>query len=233
MNGLEVRPVDNAVGKRMIIKNHYSHTIPFGVTLCLGVYQIGPPNPFISITDDILMGVIVYSVPSGANVYQSISPLIDSQDQVFELVRWWISDKLGKNTESWVIGQSFKYIKEYYPKIKAIISFADSDQNHCGTIYQSTNFIYQGLRDCSGGEQFSWDNGKTWHHFKGLANKHGITSRKELMKILPDNTIFKEGSMKHRYLIIMGNKKQKREIFKTLKYKPMEYPKAEQKEKQI
>lgn len=224
-DSLYVMEIDNSLGKKIICKNHYSHTISFGVTLSLGIFKKGPNNPFFEMTDDTLMGVIVYSVPTGANVHNSISPLITSQKQVFELTRLWISDELGKNSESWFISQSFKYLKKYYPDIKVLISFSDTERNHLGTIYQATNWLYQGKRDCSGGEQFSWDSGKTWHHFKGLANKYGITNRPDLMKRLPENTIIKEGTIKHRYLMLISDKKTNKQILKSLKYPILKYPK--------
>ena len=222
---LYLKKIDNFTAKKMICKHHYSHTISFGVTLSLGIFKKGEPSQFINDTEDKLLGVIVYSVPTGANVVNSISPLITKQSQIFELTRLWINDALGKNTESWAIAQSFKYLKKFYPKVKVVISFSDTDVYHLGTIYQATNFIYQGKRNCSGGERYSWDGGKTYHHFKGLANKHKITSKKELLKRLPDNTIVKEGSQKHRYIMLLGNKKENKQILKTLKFSSKPYPK--------
>lgn len=225
MINLNVRKIDNSTAKRMIIKNHYSHTIAFGIELSLGIFKETGDNQFFDMKDEKLMGCIVYSVPTGANVYNSISPLITSQSEIFELTRLWVSDELGKNTESWLIAKSFDYIKRYYPRIKVLISFSDTEQGHVGTIYQATNWLYQGLRDCSGGEQYSWDNGITWAHFKGLANCHNITSRTELLKILPENTIIKAGTIKHRYLYPIGNKKANRKLLETLKYPILPYPK--------
>lgn len=62
-------------------------------------------------------------------------------DRVFELNRLCVSEGLPKNALSWFVGQTFKML----PSPLALVSFADSGQNHHGYIYQATNWIYTGL----------------------------------------------------------------------------------------
>lgn len=228
MNNLIIKRINNNIAKRLIKKNHYSHTISNAVTLSLGVFIESGDSLFFDCKDERLMGVIVYSVPTGAPVYKSISPLITSQDEIFELTRLWISDELGKNTESYVIGQSFDYIRKNYPRIKVLISYSDTEQGHIGTIYQAVNGWYQGQL-AAGGFMYSFDKGKSWRHPKGLYNKTNTTSHTELIKVIPPH-ITKKVSRKHRYIFCLGNKKFKKQLLKTLNHPILPYPKKELKE---
>ena len=45
-----------------------------------------------------------------------------------------------KNEASRLIGASFKLL----PKPKIIVSYADTQQNHLGVVYQATNFLFTG-----------------------------------------------------------------------------------------
>jgi hypothetical protein len=225
MINLLLKEVDNEIAKKMIIKNHYSHTIAFGVSLSLGIFRTGSETKFFSnVNDDKLMGCVVFSVPVGAQVHKGISPEIKNQNEVFELTSLWVSDELGKNTESWAISQSMDFIRKNYKNIKVLISYSDIGQKHLGYIYQATNWIYQGQffhKDIL----YSFDEGRTWKHNKGLRNVYKATTHEELVKILPKPFLFKYTSPKHRYLYILGNKVERRKIFSSLVYKPFPYPK--------
>ena len=61
-------------------------------------------------------------------------------NESLELNRLAISDKLGKNAESRVLGICLRMIKKQYPFIRCIISFADACQCGDGTIYRASNF---------------------------------------------------------------------------------------------
>jgi hypothetical protein len=220
---LYIEKIDIEVAKKMIVKNHYSHTIGFGISLALGLFQPDKPDPFFERIEGKLMGCIVFCVPVGAQVHKGISPLVTSQDEVFELTRLWVSDELGKNTESWFISQSFKYLKRHYPNIKTLISYSDTEQQHLGTIYQATNWIYQG-EFFHGDMLYSFDEGKSWRHNKGLRNVYGATTHNELLSVLPRPFWYKQTSPKHRYLYLLGDRNTNRRIFKTLKHSPQPYP---------
>jgi hypothetical protein len=58
----------------------------------------------------------------------------------------WIDDELGKNAETILISSSIKIIRNVYPKIKFIQSFADGRLG-CGTIYKASNFKYFGYEE--------------------------------------------------------------------------------------
>ncbi len=62
-----------------------------------------------------------------------------------EFDRMWLSDELEKNSESQVISLLLSYLKQVYPHIKFIITYADESVGNYGTIYKATN-----ARECEG-----------------------------------------------------------------------------------
>lgn len=70
----------------------------------------------------------------------TISPLIQ-KGNFCEFDRMWLSDELPKFSESQVIGLLLSYLKQKYPKIKFVITYADGSVGNFGTIYKATNAI--------------------------------------------------------------------------------------------
>ena len=60
-----------------------------------------------------------------------------------ELRRLVCVDDTPTNTESYFIGQTFRWLKQN-TDIEVIISFADQHYGHSGVIYKATNFEYLG-----------------------------------------------------------------------------------------
>lgn len=232
MKDLYIKRVDKATAIKMILKHHYSHACNRAVELCLGIFRVGSPSPFFDHTDDNLMGVVIYNIPMGINTHKSIGDFVTNQSEMLELTRLWISDDLGKNTESWAISQSIHYIRKTRPEIKVLISYSDVEAGHKGGIYQATNWIYQGVFGESN-KMYSLDGGKTWKHDKSLFNANRVSSHSELNKVLPRPFLVKTGSPKHRYLQLLGCKSDRRKRRKALKYPCLDYPKESGKHKEI
>lgn len=62
---------------------------------------------------------------------------------MIELNRMWLDDSLGRNSETILLGASFKLLKRLDPTIVAVQSFADG-RCGCGTIYKAANVDYYG-----------------------------------------------------------------------------------------
>jgi hypothetical protein len=84
-------------------------------------------------------GVICYGVGATNNIS---SPYNLAQGQVIELLRMALNGKQESTTKALSI--SLKLVKKYAPNVKLIVSYADSEQGHYGTIYQATNWFYTG-----------------------------------------------------------------------------------------
>ena len=176
---------------RIIIKNHYSHkTATRSHTLLnLGVFL-----------DDDLIGAMQYGY--AMNPLSCSSIVKDTKiDEYYELNRLWIDYIAGKNTESQIIGMSFRLIKEINPKIKWIQSFADGRVG-AGTIYQATNFLYCGSHK----QRFVLFNGET-HHIGKFTNKQKTFGRMygQLLTDLPINEYYQ-----HRYIYFLDKEWEKR-----------------------
>lgn len=62
----------------------------------------------------------------------------EDQEDTLELTRFWTSDVTPKNTESKVLGEMMRDLKE--KGYDRLIAYASTGQGHEGTIYQATNW---------------------------------------------------------------------------------------------
>ena len=85
-------------------------------------------------------GVILFGTGATPNIGK---PFGMEQDEVLELVRVALNGLQPCTSEC--VAAALKRLHEDAPKIKLVVSYADADQNHYGTIYQATNWIYLGL----------------------------------------------------------------------------------------
>lgn len=103
-----------------------------------------------------LIGAMIYGPLGMANTWKRYA---ESELDVIELRRLCCIDKTPKNTESYFIAKTIKWLKKN-SKYKLIISYADSFHNHSGTIYRASNFEYMGLT--SPGRVIEYE-GKIYH----------------------------------------------------------------------
>lgn len=218
-----IKEIDKASAKKLIVNNHYSHKWTM-CSVALGVFKNGVVNTYINIIDDKLIGCIVYGNPIGMRASNSISPLI-KQGQVYELTRLWLEDGQGKNIESYTIGESFKWLRIHKPHIKALISYADPSYGHIGRIYQATNWLYIESFQ-AGNPLISFvDKPYKWVHAKTVHGLYGTNVPQKLADIKGQPIWAKRTSKKHKYLYILTDKFERKQILKTLKYPPVPYPK--------
>ena len=208
---LQVKEINTRIAKQLIILHHYSHAWTFGSCVhALGLFRNG-----------IVVGVAVYGWPVGRNVSQSISPEIND-GEVLELTRLWVNDSEGKNTESWFLGQTFKWMKEHDKKIKVLISYSDPNAGHVGTIYQATNWLYQGR----GTDDHWYKIGKEIIHPRTVHKRYGTRAIDKLKEIVPEVELV-EVETKYRYIYILTDKKERKKIVKSLYHKILPYEKVD------
>ena len=160
-----------------------------------------------------LLGIVTY----GKALTQVVSKGICGEKywkEVIELNRLSLLNN-DKNEASILIAHSLKLL----PKPSIVVSYADTAQNHIGTVYQATNWIYTGLttkfKDIA---------------IKGMDNLDARTisnlgSRKELLEKYKENVYFVERPQKHRYIFFVGSKKERWERKNNLQYEVLSYPK--------
>lgn len=130
---LTFRLVSKESAKRMTVANHYSHSWH----TCFGKVNVGV------FRDGKFLGVAVFGHMMNPASFKGISENIENGDDILELNRLWIDDELGHNTETTMMAACFKIIKQAYPNVKCVQSFADGRLG-CGTIYKAANFDYYG-----------------------------------------------------------------------------------------
>lgn len=125
---------------------HYAKAIP-----------VNPVGYNIYNDNDEWCGVILYGMGANCNIGAEYNL---SQGQVLELTRVALNGK--QECTSQALALSLKRVKRDCPLCRLIVSYADCDQNHLGTIYQATNWIYTGK--CGEGRQSLFIiNGKLTH----------------------------------------------------------------------
>lgn len=146
-----------------------------------------------------LTGIVSYGSPASPALCKGVAGE-DNRSIVLELNRLVLKYN-NKNEASYLVSNSLKLL----PKPRIIVSYADTKQNHIGIIYQATNFLFTG----------------TSKPRTDIAGKDGKHSRHHLGD--KTNRVFR--SAKHRYIYLIGNKKDKKQLLKDLKYKILKYPK--------
>ena len=199
MKHYKVLPISYNDTKPFILHIHYAKRMP-SITYSFGLFY-----------QNELVGVVCYGSPPSHSLCRGIAG-DEYKKIVLELNRLVLKNNI-KNEASFLVGNSFKFL----PQPRIIVSYADTSQNHNGYIYQATNFIYTGLSD----KRTEWRQKNSNKHSRHLTS----TKRKEN----PDNFYLIQRSRKHRYIYIIANKKDKKNILKKLKYPIFDYPKFQNK----
>ena len=215
-----IRKIDKAIAEEMIVKYHYSHKWSL-CQVAYGVFYItDKQNQFFNAVEEKLIGCIVFGQPVGRSAAESVSKLINVYE-VFELTRLFIHDSYGKNIESYSIAKSLELVKRDFPNIKAIISYADGEQGHKGTIYQACNFYYQGNSSLALMPNYSVSlvgPPYQWIHSRTISSTYGSHNVEFLKKKIGHTFWRKKESSKHRYVYLLGSKTENRKILKNLKH---------------
>lgn len=199
-----VEQIDYKTAMDTVIEKHYLHR------KCPCSYAFGL---FENETNK-LMGVVVYGVSCSSTLLKGICGE-EEMHNVYELNRLWVDDEVPKNGESFLIGSTIKQLDK-----EIIVSFADTSQNHVGTIYQATNFLYCGLS-----AKFKDPKVKGFENMHHATYAHGMTMKQVIEKYGAENVYYVERPRKHRYIYFNCNKRRKKELLSKLRYKVIPYPK--------
>ncbi len=189
-NKYSVKPIDKYLCKEWLLYKHYAKRIP-SISYSFGLF------------DENLIGVLTIGKPASPNLCDGVCGK-DNSKYVYELNRLCVNDNLKKNVLSFFVSSCLKMLPNLI-----IVSYADTAYNHCGYIYQATNWLYTG---------------KTKERTDiGLENN---THSRHYNKNIDYSKNRKFRSSKHRYIYFTGNKKK---WFKKLNYKQEPYPKGDNK----
>ena len=88
-----------------------------------------------------MIGCMIYGQPAMSNTAAKYHP--DNPDRCWELRRLYCIDETPKNTESYFISRTLKWLKQN-TDIEVIVSYSDLQQGHEGVVYKASNFISMG-----------------------------------------------------------------------------------------
>ena len=196
---LTIKVIPHKVAQDIIVERHYLHR-KAPCSYSWGLYD-----------NDEIVGVIMYGTPSSAPLRRGIAG-DDEKNNVIELTRLWIDDKIGKNAESYLIGNTVKKVNK-----EIVVSYAEIEQGHLGTVYQACSFLYTGLS----AKRTNWVVEGIDKHCQTIADKHTSAELKakygSKFKLVPR-------PRKHRYVFINAKKKRRLELIDKLKYPIQQYP---------
>jgi hypothetical protein len=147
-------------------------------------------------------GCIIYNNGIG-NIEK---PFKLKKGQVCELVRMALNGKQEKT--SMALSKSIKQFKKDNPLVEILVSYADSDEGHSGTIYKATNWYYIGSHK-TGDKYICKKTGKDIHSRSqsksGYSKQFGVWKKvyktSDLIKI-------KKG-VKHKFIYPLNKKSRK------------------------
>ena len=159
-----------------------------------------------------MIGCMIYGQPAMSNTAAKYHP--DNPDRCWELRRLCCIDDTPKNTESFFIGKTLKWLKQN-TDAEVIISYSDLQQGHEGVVYKASNFINMG--QTPSGQALMVD-GKQYHD-RTIRNKRpyarAIKRRWEEKQNgkKDDDIYFVETKPKNIYVYYL-NKKLKKKMLK-------------------
>ena len=156
-------------------------------------------------------GVILYGFGATPNIAK---PFGLYQGEVLELVRVALNGK--QNATSQAVALTLKELRKIAPQIKIIVSYADIDQDHAGTIYQATNWLYLG-KFTEGMKSAIFIKGKKTHN-KTVIDKYGTSNVEKLKKIVDRNARAFITKGKHKYIFCLCKKQRKKWEKQSMKY---------------
>lgn len=130
---------------------------------------------------DKLIGAMLYGTLGMANAWKKYG---DKEEDVIELRRLCCVDDTPKNTESYFIGKTLKWLKKN-TDIRTVVSYADCNQGHEGIIYKASNFSLRG-KTSSGRVIIRKSDGKQYHdktirtYYKGKLKPYAQKLRDQL-----------------------------------------------------
>lgn len=155
---------------------------------------------------DTMIGAMVYGSLGMLGVAEKYNP--KNPSKILELKRLVCIDDTPKNTESYFIGWTLRWLQRN-TDLEMIISYADKTFGHEGVVYKATNFECMG--ETSAGKVIMW-NGRRYHD-KTLRNKHNGKLKPvaiELKNALDDGSAqYVETLTKNIYIYRFKKRKQK------------------------
>lgn len=208
----KVQSISKEQTKEWLLKKHYAKRIP-SISYSFGLYE-----------GIELIGVCTYGLPPQHNCLLLCGEKY--KNNAIELNRLIKNDGLKKNVQSWFVAQTFKLL----PKPLIVLSYADPNNGHFGYTYQALNFLYTGEGGADKeyvyqGYQYSMRHIKDyWFKSKNLPYDKDLTIDQNFLNA--GGEIIKMDKKK-RYVIFLGSKTQKKDMYNSLIWEVLPYDKGQ------
>jgi hypothetical protein len=171
---------------------HYSKRMPVGKLVKLGVWESGK-----------YIGCVLFG--RGANNNMGHSQGL-KKTEVCELVRVALTSHI--SPVSRIVAVSIKKLRASNPGIKLIFSYADTNREHIGTIYQAGGWLYTGKTP--GDTAYKDKTGKVWHSRN--VSVSGTVREFGKLRACPRHDDCEKITLKgkHRYLMPLDKETRKR-----------------------
>jgi hypothetical protein len=175
-----------------LLPRHYAGRKP-SITFSFGYFE-----------NDTLKAVCTFGKPASNSLCVGVCGL-EYSPKVYELNRLCVDGEIQIQLSKFVAW----CLNELKAKDLILVSYADSQMNHNGYIYQATNWIYTGMTKARTDKYV--EGGKHSRHYDN-SNQKGLR---------------KYRSAKHRYIYFATSKTNKKKYLKALNYKAGVYPKGQ------
>jgi hypothetical protein len=142
--------------------------------------------------DDMFIGAVIFGVGATKDI---VAPYGLKPIEGCELVR--VALRKHEAPVSRIVAIALKMLKKAMTGLRLVVSFADPEHGHVGSIYQAGGWIYTG---CSMSSDEYIVNGKRWHGRALRHEKPAHLTTKQAAAMLDPNFQTIKGSSKHRYL---------------------------------
>mgnify|MGYP005809965063 CR=1 FL=1 len=107
---------------------HYSHSMPAGRLVCVGAWEAGR-----------YVGAVVFGRGASSEIG---SPFQLRQDAIAELCRVALDRHTAPTSQ--VVSIAVRLLRRFCPGLRLIVSYADPEHGHVGTLYQACGWLYIG-----------------------------------------------------------------------------------------
>lgn len=111
-----------------ICQNHYAGTVPAG------------KSHYFSFDS----ALVVFSIPANKNIAKF---LLWPGAVVWELTRLYAPDQHSRNLLTQAISATVLHVRRLEPTIDALVSYADPNMGHAGTVYRAASWVYTGTSE--------------------------------------------------------------------------------------
>lgn len=199
-----VRPIEAALAMQIVETCHYMRR------------RVRPVSAhgLINKAQGKVVGVVLYSTGIGSTVRNSICGEAWGS-RAIELARLCVDDGERDYPTSYFLSRSLSMLAR--PRI--VYSFADPAYGHTGKIYQADNWLYCGMTQAGKHKAYLKQDGSLSHSRSLRRLFMGVKERVE--KVAVDIT------PKHRYVKLLGSRKDRRAMGQALRFEVQPYPAGE------